>query len=666
MLEKKIITVVLMLSLLLFTVIPQITNAQTGTPERIGLVFLEYHMYNAPPEVDYVGPELKDLYYELHLQLQNNEIDTTLHEVEINITDIVDMPIDSTTGELKPDCWLRPAPTSFGSNWIYWYVGNLQGSEEFWDWFHLFWGDRGRTHKESLGFSALRTYEPKYIPAEEDTIVQTVTIEIKPIERDKVLHAGFSYEQKLILSELLEYNHEGDIIVARSHEIEWRVEPPLQETYVFTAKFKLTRKPDVIGSINVIPWARADLRTVTHVSEVEANEVNAFLEDGIVKIATADMVDWDITYESPSKTVFFGSRETVTVGEILLSGLSHPFIWGIDVRGNIYFTEQYEKDEDTWMCTLKAFNPTTGKITELISHENANIVEVVITAHRDLYYILFIKDADIWIYEIHWFDEVKKVDETLYRLETAPGKADIADIDVDVYGNVYFSENKFEPTNHYLKAIPPSRLMTVTKNGTVKCLAKIDDGTFMIGIQVPRNPKEGVYFTCKRSDGVYILRYKDGDIETILKRPAEYEGHIAYTVMGTNGDLYYLYRQRAEFDSPDLWGYVEIGRFTKKDLRRGTGPTILLSEKFSGAIVSVWYYDRTFIGVHYPKNRVFATIVLWDDERTVNLIWVDGRTGKWRTLIKEDPFEFLPFVIDHNGDLYYAKSKTGQIIRIDT
>jgi len=355
MLGKKIIAVMLMSLLLLSMVIPQITVAQTSAPERMELVLLEYHMYNAPPEVDYVGPKPRDLYYELHLQLKNSEIDTTLHQVEINITDIVDMPIDPATGELKPDCWLRPPQSSFGSNWIYWYVGNLKGSEEFWNWFHLFWGDKGRTYRESLGFSALRTYEPKYIPAEEDTIVQTVTIEIRPIERDKVLHAGFSYEQKLISAELLDYNHGGDIIVAKNHEIEWEVEPPLEKVYVFTAKFKLTRKPDVMGNIKVIPGARADLRTVTHTSEIDTNKVSAFLEDGVVKTTTVDTVDWHIMYESPSRTVFFGSQEISTIREVVLSDLSFPIIRGIDIRGNIYFTERYEKGEDMWVCTLKTF-----------------------------------------------------------------------------------------------------------------------------------------------------------------------------------------------------------------------------------------------------------------------------------------------------------------------
>jgi len=274
----------------------------------------------------------------------------------------------------------------------------------------------------------------------------------------------------------------------------------------------------------------------------------------------------------------------------------------------------------------------------------------------------------MWIYEIHRFDEVRKVDETLYRLETALGEADIADIDVDVYGNVYFSENKFKATNSGLgEPIPPSRLMVVTKDGIVKCLVEIEDGTFLVGIQVPPNPKEGVYFTCKRKNGAYILRYRDGELETILKRPLEHGGYIAYAIMGTKGDLYYLYRQRAELDSPNLWGYVEIGHFTKKDLKRGTGPTILLSEIFNGLRVAVWYYDRTYLGVHDPTMEIFATIILWNSERTGNLIWLDGKTGEWKVLVKEDnPYEFLSFVVDHKGDLYYAKSKTGLIARIDT
>lgn len=286
-------------------------------PSRVEIVVLEYHHLITSPDVNYVDAEPRDLYYELHFQLHNVEIGTTLHDVGINITDINDMPINPDTGELCPSCWLWPSPTSFGDNWLYWYIGDLEGSEEFWDWAHLFWGDEQRTYRESLGFTAEREYQPKYIQSTEDTVIQTVTLKINPIEKDEWLHAGISYEQALINAEILDYTHKEDVIVLHSNEIEWMITPPLEDSYVFQATFKLSRKPGVEGMIEVIPWCRADLRKVRFEYFPAASEAAALLEDGIVKVTTSDVVDWSIMYESPSKTVFFSSREGMIVNAVI-------------------------------------------------------------------------------------------------------------------------------------------------------------------------------------------------------------------------------------------------------------------------------------------------------------------------------------------------------------
>jgi len=309
---------IIVIVLLLISVSVNVAASQSQIPKEVMLNLLEYHMCRVPPEVSYIGPEPRDLFYVLHFQLQNREIDTILHDVKINITDIVDFPIDLKTGKPMPDCWLSPYPTSFGENWLYWYVGDLKGSEKFWDWFHLFWEDKGRIYKESLGFSALRSFEPKEIPADKDSIIQTVTIEIRPIEKDKVLHAGIEYRQELISAKLLEYNYEEYVIIPSPirpslHEIEWSVMPPLEDVYVFSAKFELSRKTNVTGPIEVIPGNRADLRVVTKVPGYETNIVNASLKDGIAKVTTTDTVYWNIAYESPSRTVFFDSCEKAKV-----------------------------------------------------------------------------------------------------------------------------------------------------------------------------------------------------------------------------------------------------------------------------------------------------------------------------------------------------------------
>ncbi len=268
---------------------------------RVVMDALEYHMCRVPPETSYVGSEPRDLHYHLHFQLQNREEGFTLYSSELNITDITDMPINPETGELEPGCQLSPQPTSFGSNWIYWYIGDLEGSERFEDWYHVHWDDEERETWESLGFSARRDFDLDEIPLGEDSVVQTVTVEVNPEERDKVLYAGIEYGQQLVSVELLECSPGANFV---TNGVEWRVEPPLQDHYVFYAKFRVTRKPGVMGSIKVIPGARADLRTWDTYSLHNTNSVREQVEVGIVNVKTQTVVDWDIVHER-SRTVFF-------------------------------------------------------------------------------------------------------------------------------------------------------------------------------------------------------------------------------------------------------------------------------------------------------------------------------------------------------------------------
>ena len=379
-----------------------IAGQASEPPSHVEVVVLEYHMLEVPPDVDYVDLEPKNLYYQLHFQLQNRETNRVLHNVEINITDISHMPIDPDTGEPCPECELWPQPTSFGTNWIYWYAGDLSGSQEFWDWYHIFWKDPRRTYTESLGFSAERTYEPKYIPADKNSIVQVVTLTIKPLDEDKWLHAGVAYEQSLISAKILDYNYKDKVNVLKPNEIEWIIEPPLTEdVYMFQIQVELARKPGVIGSIRVIPWCRADLRDVRTVDLPSMSNINAILEDGILTIKVSDNPSWHIMYESPSRTVFFQSYENV-IQEIEASVDIEPDTLNLKsngkwITGYIELPEGYSvKDIDVSTILLNNTVPALEKPVNIGDYDNDGILDLMIKFDRSMV-MKIVKPGQQWI-----------------------------------------------------------------------------------------------------------------------------------------------------------------------------------------------------------------------------------------------------------------------------
>jgi len=274
-----------------------------------GLGVLEYHFCDVPTETVYVSSEPRILSYHAHIQLRS--MGGELRETSLNVTDVVDMP--STIGAGTYD--LQPSPTSNGPNWFYWNIGTLKETVYFDDQFHIHWNDRDRTKLESPGFAVSRNLTTLEIPAENDSINQTIFIEIRPVEKDKVLNAGAEYRQDLISAELLEYNYKENVITPGAFmpynwQIEWRMEPPLEDVYIFRATFKLTRKPGVTGVVEVFPRFRGDLRVETWEHLSRTNSVLTSLEVGNLMVANRDNVDWAVGREQ-SRTVFFVPRETI-------------------------------------------------------------------------------------------------------------------------------------------------------------------------------------------------------------------------------------------------------------------------------------------------------------------------------------------------------------------
>ena len=261
---------------------------ETAEKKNVGsLGILEIHSCFVPPETVYVDSEEKELYYSLKLEVGCSA--GTLDETKLNITDVISpYPLEPPP---KPNPY--PFPKLTGENWLSWDIGTLVENTEF----EVGWIWRDRAHLEPLGFSALRGVEPKIIPAEEESIVQTVTIKVEPLEKDKWLYVGIEYGQELVNVKVISYNHEESARIVNCWLPEWSIPPPLSDVYIFTAEYELTRKPGVSGPIIVFPGISAGLRVIEGYRESNVNFVSEPVEVGNVKVMTENKVDMEIGHE---------------------------------------------------------------------------------------------------------------------------------------------------------------------------------------------------------------------------------------------------------------------------------------------------------------------------------------------------------------------------------
>jgi len=269
---------------------------------------LEYHMCQVPAETDHVGSEERELWYSLGVTDLNCEFGV-LYGTKLNITDIIDWPsVDPQSGEYR----VHPYPDSIGSNWMCWDVGMLTEGQRF----GINWEDPERTYFESLGFNTSRHIEPKTIPDGVENIVQNITIQVKPIDKDKLLIAGIEYWQELVQAELLECNY-NEYVASYPEEypegwLEWAIAEPLENVYTFWATYNLTRKTGITGSIEIIPGTRTDLRTRTGYHS-STNTLMELVEIGTIEVTTDSVANWEIVHET-SKTVFFAGNEQAEGG----------------------------------------------------------------------------------------------------------------------------------------------------------------------------------------------------------------------------------------------------------------------------------------------------------------------------------------------------------------
>ena len=297
--------------LVLGTVLAQITVAphQAAAQDsdlKLGVGALEYKQTIASAWTEYVGPEARELFYQLHFQVSNREVRATVPDVGVRITGI----------DVTAEGWLEPDPDHVAGNAMEWNVGNLIGSPDFYNWFHAWWGDPTKVSSESLRFEVWRTVEPNVIRADETGITQTVTttIQVKslPEEGMPVVFAGVEhYPGGIVEAGLLAYGgplgaeFSSPVGFAYRHWWEWRLEDPaVGQNYTFWLSLDVTRASGVEGPITVVPGGRADLRGVSWTA-MEGTSVDVPLEYGYGTVTTSsNQVDWDIGAEE-SWTVFF-------------------------------------------------------------------------------------------------------------------------------------------------------------------------------------------------------------------------------------------------------------------------------------------------------------------------------------------------------------------------
>lgn len=358
--------------------------------------------------------------------------------------------------------------------------------------------------------------------------------------------------------------------------------------------------------------------------------------------------------------------------ETILSGLSEPFMEAIDTEGRIYFTETiYTENGEIDLGVLKRYDPETGIVEEIVSYDQF-IRTVRLDLKGNLYYIVgdfFDAVPD----EIHKLPTGATSSVVLYESEYPYG---IVDLDVDLAGNLFFCM----VTNWFLYDPPyTSKLMAISEDSntavqlvqfTVCARATKVSGISKVRIQLIPFLGNIVYLAVHLDDGVYIYKYAAGKLEVILKRETAYRGGIIIE-LSRYGNLYYLYRQTSELPQPPLWGYLEIGRFFMPYLP-WTRARILMRANFDERVM-LWSTRQPF--EIYEKldmtADIFVSVTLWTIENdeliiTADLLWFNSKTGEYTIIASSEEFgDMLPFVVDKNGNVYYSKVISGDIVRIN-
>ena len=267
------------------------------------------------------------------------------------------------------------------------------------------------------------------------------------------------------------------------------------------------------------------------------------------------------------------------------------------------------------------YNTHTGELINITSSQSY-IGIVRVDRRGNIYYVLggLCEPNGIYLIDSKSFEEV-----CLY--ETGEGYY-IGSMDLDVRNGVVY----FSPVTYEELRTPPqessSKLVRLV-DGEVEVLAEVNGSIW--DMVVSSNPTLGVFFTVTRiSDYACILQYVNGEVRMVAERVTPYNPYFLYITLGKDGSLYWVYRERTDFEDVDQWGYLEVARIPLSRLKKGGEPEILYSQRFEDKGVYGWLRTDSFINVFGRNDLFFSMIYIYEEEGRIFeniLYWLNVRDG---------------------------------------
>jgi len=354
--------------------------------------------------------------------------------------------------------------------------------------------------------------------------------------------------------------------------------------------------------------------------------------------------------------------------EVLLDGLAKPAVKAMDQQGRLYFTTREGEAYTLWRYDLRS-----GEL-EKVASSSRYIPVVYVNQRGEVYYVaggLYVPN------EIHVVSADLSVDKCVYR--TGEGFF-IGDADLDVRRNIlYFSVVSYE-----VEGVPPSepksKLLSLSRRMVETLVEEVDGWITSVAV----SPAHGVFFVARLRDSCVIYRYvpqrsgvpRRGQLRIVVERPAVNFAYFMYIMLGKDGSLYWVYRERAPFGSQSPWGYLEVARLRSLNLVRGGEPEVLYAARFDDRSVFGWIPTHAFSDVSSTGDVFFAVVFVFYDETedfiySDRLCWLNSRTGDLTYLFTDvvylahfTGFEFFHFTIDSQGNLYVSLTKSGKIVKV--
>jgi len=197
---------------------------------------------------------------------------------------------------------VQPPPDSFDP--LKWYVGDIAE----WDYYDVHWDVSDPVFHESLGFTTTRTIDVTTLPVELDSIVQITTLDVTYLEEVDWFNAVVEYDTALVEVELIECSH-PDFVDEWSKGVEWSLPSDFDNQQEFWAKYLITRRSGVFGSLEIYPSSKVSSRTERFTS-ITGNIIGTPIDIGAVDVSTSNIINWGVFFDD-AKSVVFRSHERV-------------------------------------------------------------------------------------------------------------------------------------------------------------------------------------------------------------------------------------------------------------------------------------------------------------------------------------------------------------------